>query len=225
MNKIGKILVVAIAVASVSFMGFAAALLVGGRNYEDDIDLLKNGYRITNTGGEEPQWEAYQIIGEERVSSDPSLPAVLNSAYSDAIADQQAEITRYEQQEQQHAAMIAEIEAANAADLAALQVASTEIRANVQAIRTEAENTSRQVQATQDEVINRQRLVDARRTDVFRLQAQYDEFEVDQFRAEQLIAQLRQLIHQLDGELERAQRREQQLIEQGATLPGDTYTE
>ncbi len=219
MNQIGKILVVAIAIGSISFMGFAAALIVGGRNYDEDIDRLKEDYRITNTGGEEPQWESYQVIGEERVFNNPSLPAVLNATYADAIADQQAEIARFEAREQAAAADVTRIAAANSADLAALQVASDEIRAELETLRVQTEEISRDVQGTQDEVITIQDRLAARRTDVLRLHAQYAEIYVDQYRAEQIISQLQQLIHQLDGELERARRRETQLIEQGATLP------
>lgn len=221
MNSIGKILVIFIAVASISFMGFATVLRVGGPNYQTDIDRLSDRYRIVNTGGDEPMWESYQIIGEERVAQNASLPAVLNATYADALADQQREIAAHQASEQASATLITEIEAANAADIIALEQRSTSLRDELEALRVQTEEIGQQVQVQQDEVLKIQERLNARRTDVFRLQAQYDEIYVDQFRAEAIIAQLTQLIHQIDGELERARRREMQLVEQGATLPGD----
>lgn len=221
MNSIGKILVVFIAVASISFMGFATVLRVGGPNYQNDIDRLSDRYRIVNTGGDEPMWESYQIIGEERVTQNASLPAVLNATYADALADQQREIAAHQASEQASATLITEFEAANAADVVALEQRSNDLRDELEALRVQTEEIGQQVQVQQDEVLKIQERLNARRTDVFRLQAQYDEIYVDQFRAEAIITQLTQLIHQVDGELERARRREMQLVEQGATLPGD----
>ncbi len=219
MNQVGKILVVFIAVASISFMGFATVLLVGGPNYQSDIDRLKDRYRITNTGGDEPMWESYQIIGEERVVQNASLAAVLDATYADAVRDQQTEIADAKAKEDASAVLSTEIEAANAADIIALEQRSNTLREDLEALRVQTEGVGQQVQVQQDEVLKIQERLNARRTDVFRLQAQYDEIYVDQFRAEQIISQLTQLIHQIDGELERAHRRETQLVEQGAALP------
>jgi chromosome segregation ATPase len=221
MNQIGKILVVFIAVASISFMGFATVLLVGGPNYQNDIDRLKDRYRITQTSGDEPVYESYRIVGEERAAQDPSLAKVLNQTYDQALSDLNNEIGALQQDEQRFAAMAAEIEAANAADVLALQARADTLRVELDSLRAQTEAIGQQVQVQQDEVLKIQERLNSRRDDVFRLQAQYDEIYVDQFRAEQIIGQLTQLIHQIDGELERARRRETQLVEQGAALPGD----
>jgi hypothetical protein len=223
MNQIGKILVVFIAVASIAFMGFATVITIGGYNFEEHIDLLNNDYRITNSGGEEPTWTSARVIGEDTVHENPSLPAVLDATYTDAVARQNEQIEFYEAEEQRYAAQIAEIEAANEADLQALRDRSEAIRADLEALRDETAATSQRVQMTQDEVLKLQVRLESRRTDVLRLEAQYAEIAVDEFRAREIIDQLSELIYQVDGELERARRREAQLREQGATLPEDEY--
>jgi chromosome segregation ATPase len=221
MNNVGKILVVIIAVASLSFMGFAVVTTVGGYNFEEHIARVNDRYRITNSGGEEPVWNSVQVIGEENVNENPSLPAVLDATYADAIADMNAEINAYKAEEEAHAAFIAQVTAANEADALALSERADQLRADLEALRVETEAIGQRVQTTQDEVLKQQARLAARREDVFRLQAQYEEIAVDEERAREIIVQLTELIHQIDGDLERARRRETQLVEQGATLPGD----
>jgi chromosome segregation ATPase len=220
MNNVGKILVVIIAAASLSFMGFAVVTTVGGYNFEEHIARVDDRYRITNSGGEEPVWSSVQVIGEENVEENASLPAVLTATYDDAIADMNAEIDAYKAEEDAHAAFIAQVTAANEADALALSERADQLRADLEALRIETEAIGQRVTATQDEVLKIQARLDARRTDVFRLLAQYEEIDVDETRAREIIVQLTELIHQIDGDLERARRRETQLIEQGATLPG-----
>lgn len=225
MNQIGKILVVFIAVASISFMGFATILTVGGYNYEEHIELLNNDYRITNSGGENPTWSSASVIGENEFPENASLAAVLDATYDDALRQQEAQIAHYEREAQAAADLITEITAANEADEQALRDRSEAIRADLNELRDETEAISQRVQLTQDEVLKLQVRLESRRTDVFRLEAQYSEIAVDEFRARQIIEQLTELIHQIDGEIERAQRRETQLREQGAVLPGDGYAD
>jgi chromosome segregation ATPase len=53
--------------------------------------------------------------------------------------------------------------------------------------------------------------IEARREDVFRLGAQLEEIRGDRFRIRQVQQQLLDLIQQLDGSIERAERRRDQL--------------
>jgi hypothetical protein len=221
MNQIGKILVVFITVASIAFMGFATVITIGGYNFEEHIELLNNDYRITNSGGDEPTWTSARVVGEDTLPENASLPAVLDATYDDALTHQQEQIAYYQAREEQFAISLAEIDAANAADVEALAQRSEAIRADLAELREETEAIGQRVQLTQDEVLKLQVRLESRRTDVFRLEAQYAEIAVDEFRAREIIDQLNELVYQIDGELERARRREAQLREQGATLPGD----
>lgn len=71
--------------------------------------------------------------------------------------------------------------------------------------------TSRSVVEKTEEVQQVEDVIIARRQDVLRLQAQVEELRADIYRSERIQQQLKDLIAQVDGNLEKARRRANQL--------------
>jgi hypothetical protein len=217
MGNISRILAVASAILSVAFFGFALVTTqLGGPNWQAETAKLRatpqdpGGYVFTYTRGENAQWTASSTTGDF-TKSGKVLPDVIVSAYDDKIRTLQEKLTALNEELPQLEERTAQMDAAIAADLEALQQARTQREEYLAQLRDEYSTLSRQVVQKTEEGQQIEQVVEARRTDVFRLENQLQVLRADEARIEQIEQQMLDLIRQIDADLAKAQRRQSQL--------------
>lgn len=217
MGNISRILAVVSAVLSVAFFGFALVTTrLGGPNWQSEAAKLKatpqdpSGYVFTYTRGENAQWTAASTTGEF-TTSNKVLPTVILAAYDDKIRALQAQLTALNEELPQLQERTAAMDAAIAADEAALQQARVQREQFLTGLREQYTTLSQQVVQKTEEGQQIEQVVEARRTDVFRLENQLELLRADEARIEQIRQQMLDLIRQIDADLAKAQRRQDQL--------------
>ncbi|MBL8851786.1 MAG: hypothetical protein JNG89_19065 [Planctomycetaceae bacterium] len=213
-TTVGKVLSVAIAVASVIFMGFVLVATLGGPNWEAEAHSI-DGYTFGKTDAQPIQWTASRHVGDKSMSPSKTIEQVMVAVYDDKIQETRTQVQKFEQQEGPLQAQIAEAKAAIDADEAALTKQIDDLAALLNATEANVQQTAQQVEAKAEEVRKVELRIQSRREDVLRLSAQVEEIRADRYRIHEVQQQLQDLIQQIDGNIERAQRRQAQL--QGAT--------
>lgn len=217
MGNISRILAVVTAILSVAFFGFALVTTrLGGPNWQTEADKLRPtpedpaGYVFTQTLGENAQWTATSTRGET-VKSAKVLPDVMVAAYDHKIAALQAELNALNEEQPQLEQRKQAMEQDIAADEAALQQAVEQRKQFLQQVRQQYSDLSQQVVQKTEEGQQIEQVVEARRTDVFRLANQLEVLKADEARIEQIEQQMLDLIRQIDADLAKAERRQDQL--------------
>jgi hypothetical protein len=227
-TTIGKVLAVAITVASLAFFGFVSVGVFGGTNWDQIARDLENNrldqtgqpgpdatdkpYSFSRTTGEKPQWTATKNVGGgTTLPSDPALAPVVVAVMQDLNQSERTELQNLTPKVSRLDAEIAAAEAAIAADREAVQDKQDELMAILGELRDEVQRTTQEAQMQTEEVQKIRDRIEARREDVLRLGAQLEEVRGDRYRIQQIQQQLRDLIQQLDGSIERAERRRDQL--------------
>lgn len=217
MGNISRILAVVSAILSVAFFGFALVTSrLGGPNWQSEAAKLRAtpqdpaGYVFTYTRGENAQWTASSTTGDFTKSA-KVLPDVVVAAYDDKIRTLQSELTALKEELPQLQERTAQMDAAIAADEAALQQARTQREQFLAQLREQYATLSQQVVQKTEEGQQIEQVVEARRTDVFRVENQLQVLRADDARIEQIEQQMLDLIRQIDADLAKAQRRQQQL--------------
>ncbi|REJ86433.1 MAG: hypothetical protein DWQ34_17850 [Planctomycetota bacterium] len=209
-TTIGKVLAVATSVASLMFLGFVSVAVFGGANWERQAKGLE-GYTFSRTEGENPQWTATEHVGGQTFTQSKVIEPVLDAVYSDMISDLTEEQRTYTEQIPALEQELAQMKPAIEADLAALQAAVDDFQQRLDARRSEVQANAEAVEQAAAEVQRVEDLIESRREDVERLSAQVGQIRDDRFRIEQIQRQLRDLIKQIDGSLQRASQRQEQL--------------
>lgn len=209
-TTVGKVLSVAIAVASVIFLGFVLVATLGGPNWVAEANALP-GYTFTRTELAPYTWSATAHVGGGNLPSSPVIESVISAAYDAKIQQAKAEAQKFADEEPKLKAAIEEGEASVVVDLEALKKHAEDLGKLLDATEKESLETAKLVEAKSEEVRKIELQIQSRREDVLRLSAQVDEIRADRFRVAELQQQMRDLIQQLDGSLERAVRRQEQL--------------
>lgn len=209
-TTIGKVLSVAIAIASVVFMGFVIVATMGGPNWEAEAHSIK-GYTIGKTDAQPVQWTASRHVGDKTFSSSKTIEQVIVAVYDDKIQETRTQAQNLEQKVGPVEAAIAEASTAVPADVAALQRQVDDLRKLLADTEGQVETKAEEVEAMAEKVRKIELQIQSRREDVVRLLAQVEEIRADRFRIQAVQQQLQDLIQQIDGSIERAQRRRAQL--------------
>ena len=209
-TTVGKVLSVATAIASVIFMGFVLVATMGGPNWEAEAQSIE-GYTFGKTDAQPVQWTATRHVGDKSISPSKTIEQVIVAVLDDKIQETRTKVQQFEEQAGPLQAQIAEAKSANEADEKALQAHLEELAALLEATEAEVQQTAEQVEAKAEEVRKVELRIQARREDVLRLSAQVEEIRGDRFRIHEVQQQLQDLIQQIDGNIERAQRRRAQL--------------
>ena len=210
-TTIGKVFAVATMAASLIFLGFVVvATGVGGPNWDREAQNM-SGYTFTFTPGENPQWSGRKHVGEGTLPSARNIEPVIAAAYDDMIRTDQEAMQTPDQQIPVLQQQIEQYRKTIDIDSAAMNARADEVRANLLKKREEVEAVAQQVGRMADEVQKKEQQIQSRREDVDRLQAQLQELRTDRFRIRQIQQQLQDLIQQIDGSLERAESRRDQL--------------
>jgi chromosome segregation ATPase len=168
-------------------------------------------YSFTRTTGENRQWTATAHVSGNNIPANAALDPVVIAVMDDLI---QTEATELNELTPQLPALEAEIAAASAAieaDRAAVEAKAEELTEELTQLRDEVDAVIAEVRVQAEEVNQIRDRIEDRREDVFRLGAQLEELRGDEFRIRQIQQQLIDLIQQLDGSIERAERRSRQL--------------
>jgi DNA repair exonuclease SbcCD ATPase subunit len=209
---IGKILAIFVAVASIAFMGFAFAVKFGGPDW---MKFTRNkdfeGYKIVKREGEAPQWVATQSRDESQVGSSPVLPAVIAKVMDDIQQERQQEISALTAREPELKEKAERLKTTRTLDEPALDAHVQELRKAIKDARDQSNILAQRVLAATAEAQKLENQVSARREDVFRLEAEVNEIRADHFRLTQLRSQLEDLLRQVEGDLDRAKERAQEL--------------
>jgi chromosome segregation ATPase len=167
---------------------------------------------FTYTRGENAQWTASSTTGDFTKSA-KVLPDVIVAAYDDKIRTLQEKLTALNEELPQLEERAAQMDAAIEADLAALEQARAQREQFLAQLREDYSTLSQQVVQKTEEGQQVEQVVEARRTDVFRLENQLQLLQADDARIEQIEQQMLDLIRQIDADLAKAQRRQNQLEE------------
>lgn len=220
-TTIGKVLAVVTAVASLVFFGFVSAGVFGGTNWEqiaNEIEANRLGtdptdkpFSFSQTGGENPEWTVTRNVGEGSIPANKALAPVVVAVMENLNQTERSELETLTAQIGQLDGEIAAAEAANAADDAAVRVKQEALLSALEELRDEVDRVNKEAQLQTQEVQKLKDRIEARREDVLRLGAQLEEIRGDRFRIQQIQQQLLDLIQQLDGSIERAARRRDQV--------------
>lgn len=209
---IGKILAVFVTVASIAFMGFAFAVRFGGPDWMKFTRSQEfQGYKIVKRDGESPVWAATQSRDESQVASNPVLPSVIAKVMDDIEQERQQEISALNEREPKLKEKAELLRRTREADQPALEAYVAGLRAALEAARNESNDLANKVLAATAEAQKLENQVSARREDVFRLEAEVNEIRADHVRLTQIRSQLEDLLKQVEGDLERAKDRSQEL--------------
>ena len=203
------------ALASVVFFGFVSVGVFGGTNWQDIADDIADDqdmpYSFARTTGENPQWTATAHVSGSSITSNSALDPVVVAVMDDLY---QTESTELQALTPEIARLDGEIESARTAieaDRAAIEAKAVELTEELTQLRDSVDAVIEDVRIQAEEVNEIRDRIEDRREDVFRMGAQLEELRGDDFRIQQIQQQLIDLIQQLDGSIERAERRGAQL--------------
>ena len=215
MARFGKPLAVAAFALCVLFLGFSAAVVMGGPNWQAKARAeAMDGYLIAPVGeGPDVRYGVTDRVTQQSVATGDSLPAAVVAAYKDRATKLRAEKAAADERIAGVEQRIPLVAALNDADTAAFD-------ARLDAMRATYEDLSRQLVAATAEGAEAARragevrsVADTRAEDIERLRIELDAVRADLFRVRRQIEGLRDLQVRLDGSLARAERRATQLTE------------
>ena len=223
-----KCLSVFVTLAALLFLGFAAVTLVGGPNWSARTEDLAD-YDFKESEGEKPEWSWTRRSDQQtKKANPPILPAAIAAARADLKSKQDTRIQDLKKQITAAKAKQTEADKLIAEDLAALanreklllaergEIAGkidAQQQKNTEKIKGTAQ--TRGTQSVRDEIA-------LRREDVYRLRSQLEEIQTDRYRATRQREKLEDLLTQLQGDIRKLQRRQEQLKKAGAKLDYDT---
>lgn len=219
MTKISKVLVVFTTAACLAFLGFAAAVSVGGPNWERIAAEELPEYTFERSIGENPTWSAKVRASDESVGTDPSLAAVVVKALdhkkrqvdSRLGGDPGANRPGLDQQIEVTKARLAEAQQLAEKDAAALKKYEEQLVQQLGQLNQTIAQVSQQIVTKTQEAEAVQAETAERRGDVVRLQEQLEALQEDRDRIVAQQEQLRDRIRRLEGTKGRLQRRKEQL--------------
>jgi DNA repair exonuclease SbcCD ATPase subunit len=212
MTKFGKALVVFIAVMSVAFLAFVGVTALGGPNWQQKAAAL-DGYAIDPVPGDTPQWKVTERVTGKELGTKPNLPAAILVAQDARKQAQQAQLSGLVEQITRTQQTIDAEKPASATDAAGIQARFAALETTMEQLDAQIKDLIRQgtQQAQQAEAIRTE--AEARRSDVARLQAELAQVGTDRFRIDEQIKQLEQRLIRLGGQIDRAARRHEQLVD------------
>ena len=214
MTRLGKIFVVFTAVMSLVFLAFIGVTTLGGPNWQLRADELRDyGFtkNVTETG---VTWSVTRRVAaddKKALKTTDSLPAAIVAAQQDRLAVQTERLREVDEQ-------IAAIKQVSEAESAARVRDEPGIARRVEDLRREITRLDAEVVALTkegtrqaDAVIQTRDVVEARRQDIARLSAELALVRTDEYQIEEQTRRLQILLVRLEGLIERATRRQQQL--------------
>jgi chromosome segregation ATPase len=202
-----RILAVLVTVLCIAFLGFAFVVTLGGPNWEAMARSMTE-YRFTQDP--DGKWSV-TTADEQQLGSSEVTASVLVSALDDKLKRLQGELTPLEEAQPQLQARTEALEQQIAADQAALTASLGQKQQFLAQLQQQRSQISGQVVQQTEQANALEQQVGDRRADVFRLTNQLTLLRADEARIEQIHRQLDDLIEQINADLGKARRREEQL--------------
>ena len=214
MNKAAKILVVFMAVASLSFMAFSAAVLLGGPNWMGMGGDMTN-YSFSVTEGETTTYEVASIQGDPALNKKSENPAeVVLEALKHQKTQQTAEEKLLDDQIQSLEALVTDRKAMKQMDIPALIALEKKYASDLATLnqKISAANDASKMQTEQSIALNKD--LGLYRKDVLRLRDQLELVRADRDRLVERSKELEDILALLKGSIGQMERRTQQLSKQ-----------
>jgi DNA repair exonuclease SbcCD ATPase subunit len=215
MTNASKGLVVITSVACFTFLGVVGMTSVGGPNWEAEARKLQE-YSFEKSDGEPVTWTAVEVVtGQSVGQATPVLAEAIINARKHLKQRHLEEIGEITEQIPEAQARRDEATELIEAGLKGIQDRDTALNAELDELEAQiAELAGEGIRKSQEAQAKRA-VAELRREEVLRLKAQLAEIRTDKFWALEQIKQLRNALIQIQGNIDRMKRREQQLIEVG----------
>lgn len=210
MTRFGKILVILISFVSLAFAGFAIVVYYAGPNWQELAGQIE-GYKFSQSTGENPTWSAVRAQGDQTVSTDKNLAKVIDAVLADKLNILNQETADYTGRIPPLTEELEKTKASNIADIPALSAYIIAERARVAALGEDLAKLEAEVLTKTDVAQKLENIASFRREDVFRLTGQLAEIRADKFRLQAIQRQLTEELEQVNGNIERAEERRNQL--------------
>lgn len=214
MNKAAKVLVVFMAIASLTFMAFSAAVLIGGPNWMGMGEELTD-YTFEVTKGETTSYSAKSRETGSTFSQQSENPAeVVLAVLQDQKTRQTEQERLLDQQIESLEALIADRKNLKGMDLDALQKFEKDHSAYLAQLNQEISETNATVKQLTEQSIALNKELGLHREDVLRLRDQLELLRADRDRLVERSRELEDILALLKGSIGQMERRTQQLSKQ-----------
>jgi peptidoglycan hydrolase CwlO-like protein len=212
-TKIGKALAIFVALAGVTFFGFAAVSAVGGPNWRVMMQAKDlHDYSFDASDDKQPTYTVKKILGSATVGSPTkNAPQAIVAARNDLKAAQQKERDALESDLDTLQKNLTTVKKFIADDQKGIDQRLTQLKTELDALNKKIEEVSKTIQQTSTQVDATQREAGRRQEDVRLYEIQLEELQTDKFRAEQQIKILRDQLVRIRGGNDQLQRRNDEL--------------
>lgn len=232
MTTFSKCLAVLALVASLAFLGIVSVSAVGGPNFEAQLDDPEFSAYVFNKEEDSEGKVTYSVETKKKRLQDPNnpasafeiqkvssgnakvLPQVMIDTLNAEMRHQQARIALLDKRLANLKQTLAAVKAATAADYKAVQARISALNDAIAAEAKKLSDLNKKVATTQDET--RKKAVEAvrRLQEIKRLKNQVEILKADKVRLDQQQTKLEILIKQMQGEVNAAKERNEQLKKQ-----------
>lgn len=220
MTRFSKVLVVFVAAASLSFVAFVGALVVGGPNWTALASQMQNtpdyGRQVSFKAPDVPKgsWTATHIRSNTSIATDPLLPAVIVKAQERILKDLRDELADLKGKIEAETAARDLANQTITADHAGIKVRSDAYLVQLKTLAAEIEESTQQLSQQGVDLTKVQKQFEERRFEVFRLQSQLELLRDDLYGAQRQRDALRDELLQLKESQQRLETRQKQLKRQ-----------
>ncbi len=220
MTNFGKILVVFVVFASLTFMGFAAVNATGGINWLKERKALV-GYEImeTATKGQDITYSVKtRRTGKSVGAETPILAQAIIAARKDMIDTANAENTTLTDAIPKAQDRLKQVQEFIRIDFDAMAKREDDLEKDLEQLRSTIDALAKQGIEKTIKANKIREEAERRREDVFRLRIQLDEIQTDLFQILEQKKRLYDLLYQINGSVEQLKRRKKQLEAAGANI-------
>lgn len=219
-TKISKILTVFLTVASVAFMAVIIAnVKAGGPNWQAKArDLPEVAFE---RAGPESPWTAKRRTDNSDMGGGPILPDAIVKAQKKLIDAERAEQTALDAKIAAIKSKTATSTAQIAVDLDSMKRRQADLETQYNAVKKQLEQLSEDYTTEAKKQIDDLDVLKLRKEEYIRLKNQLEELRAQREVAADELDRLRALLYQAKANLERAQKRQKTLVEDGADVDYD----
>jgi len=215
MTTFSKILALFTTAACFAFLGFVMVSLIAGPNWQGETHEYEN-YQFEYSGGENPTWSVTRRDDGQAVGGgSPILPKKIVDVLNEIKQQQREQITFLDEGDEQTNTRgindlepyIQTLDDALHKDVAALEENEARLHANLQAVQSQLEETTREVTDTITEIESIYIKAQRRRGDIYRLQNVVAELETDRYRSVEHQEKLRDIWERYQGVIQHLKQR------------------
>jgi regulator of replication initiation timing len=222
LTTISKCLAVFTVVASLLFLGIAVITTAAGPNWAGDVEELPE-FTFTKTVAETGTTWGAKSRSDEGFSKTGIMPEVIVAARKKLKDDQDDRIKLLDQQIEAETLRLLSAKQLIAVDIDAIDRRIVQLTTDLADIKKQINEKTAAGTKLAEEISQLQATTETRREEVIRLQAKLDEVRADKFRADEQKKRLIDLLARVTGNIDRAERRNQQLRQSLNKPPKQPY--